>query len=129
MIFSTRSYGNKKGEAPVTGASPGKHHLNAVQFMIFQSGPSGRSSTEIPRLYGFISRSEKKIYIDFFNTELKGNVGTFGASYFVDSINFYPWSDGSVSVEMSFKENIFADLFYLETPGRLVLDVKGSSIL
>ena len=87
------------------------------------------SSTEIPRLYGFISRSEKKIYIDFFNTELKGNVGTFGASYFVDSINFYPWSDGSVSVEMSFKENIFADLFYLETPGRLVLDVKGSSIL
>jgi len=87
------------------------------------------SSKEIPKLYGLISRVEKKVYIDFFNTELKGDVKTFGASHFVDSINFYPWSDGSVSIEMTFKENIFADLFYLQTPGRLVLDVKGTSVL
>jgi len=92
--------------------------------IVFDFGSEG-----IPRVYGLISRADRKIYIDFFDTELKGNVGTFGASHFVESINFYPWNDGSVSVEMTFKENILCDLFHLQTPGRLVLDIKGSSIL
>ncbi|TDJ08977.1 MAG: hypothetical protein E2O68_01070 [Deltaproteobacteria bacterium] len=87
------------------------------------------SSDQIPKVYGLISQSEKKIYIDFFNTELKGNVKTSGYSRFVESVNFFPWNDGSVSVELTFKEKIFADLFYLNGPGRLVLDVKGSSVL
>lgn len=87
------------------------------------------STEQLPKVYGLISKGEKKIYIDFFNTELKGNVDKFGNSHFVESINFYPWNDGSVSVEMMFKDNILCDLFYLETPGRLVIDVKGPSIL
>lgn len=115
------------------GSIKSSSSLSSLRHFYDKSSKSERivfdfSTKQIPKVYGLISRKEKKIYIDFFATELKGNVGTFGSSHFVDSINFYPWNDGSVSIEMTFKENISYDLFYLDTPGRLVLDVKGLSI-
>ena len=84
------------------------------------------SSDKMPKVYGLISRKDKKIYIDFFDTEIKGGVGSLGTSKFLQSVDFFPWSDGSISVEMNFKSKIYCDVFFLQSPGRLVIDVKGA---
>ena len=46
------------------------------------------STKKPPRIYGNISGKNKKLYIDFFNTSLKDQFGSFGNSKFVKEINF-----------------------------------------
>jgi len=82
------------------------------------------ASQKIPKVYGHISAEEKKLYVDFFGTNIREDISSFGNSKFVDSISFYPISSESLSVELSFKSSVNVDIFYLESPGRLVVDIK-----
>ena len=82
-------------------------------------------STELPpRIYGNISGKNKKLYIDFFNTSLKDEFASFGNSKFVKEINFFPIDKGMLSLEITFKKKVNSDVFYLSSPGRLVIDLK-----
>lgn len=80
---------------------------------------------EIPRIYGHMAGKDKKIFIDFFSTDLNKNLNSFGSSRFVKSLDIYPIGKETVSFELSMKEKFTADVFYLENPGRLVIDVKN----
>ncbi len=81
--------------------------------------------SKIPRVYGYISSKEKKLYIDLFDTSLPKSFDSFGDSKFVESINFFPIHEGTLSIEVNFKKKVSLDIFYLKNPGRFVLDIKG----
>ncbi len=82
-------------------------------------------TAKVPRIYGNVSMKENKLYFDFFNTSLPNNISSFGDSHHVKGINFYPLSKDSLSLELDFKSKVSIDIFYLENPGRLVVDIKG----
>lgn len=82
-------------------------------------------TVQVPRVYGHIATGEKRLYMDLFDTQIKGAVGSFGNSKYVESINFFPISEDTLSVEIHFKQSVSVDIFYLESPGRFVIDVKG----
>lgn len=77
-----------------------------------------------PKLYSFMDKDNKRLYIDFFKTALGGGVGSFGNSQFVKSIDIFPMEENQVSMELNFKNDVSVEVFYLENPGRLVVDVK-----
>ncbi len=82
------------------------------------------TTKEIPRVYGNISSGERKLYIDLFDTDLGSNMGSFGKSKFIDEIKFFPISKDSLSIEITFNKIVNVDIFYLNSPGRLVFDIK-----
>ena len=79
---------------------------------------------KIPRIYGNISSHNKKIYISLFKTSLPGSFYSSGNSKFVKSIDFFPIDDNILSAEINLKEEIGLEIFYLEEPSRLVLDMR-----
>lgn len=79
---------------------------------------------KVPRIYGYISAIENKIYLDLFDTELAAAISSMGQSRFIESINFFPITEESLSVEVKFKEKVSVDIFYLQSPGRFVVDIK-----
>lgn len=78
-----------------------------------------------PRIYGYKSENEKKIFIDLFSTSLGSSIGSFGNSKFVEKVEFYPIGDETLSTEIILKGDYSIDIFYLEKPGRLVIDIKN----
>ena len=83
-------------------------------------------TNEAPRFYGHINGENKKIYLDFFTTELDDGIpNSFGNSKYIKSIDFFAITKEFLSVEINFKDKISADIFYLTSPGRLVIDVKN----
>jgi hypothetical protein len=79
---------------------------------------------EVPRVYANLNNTEKKMYIDFFNTKVPASVGSFGTSKYVKGVNFFPISEQSLSTEIEFKENVSIEIFELKNPGRIVIDLK-----
>jgi len=82
------------------------------------------ATSQLPRIYGYISQERNKLYIDFFETEMSKSLGSFGNSKYVEAINFFPIQEGILSAEVVFKSRVSVDLFSLESPGRLVIDLK-----
>lgn len=79
---------------------------------------------KLPKVYGHISSDDKKIYLDFFDTTVGSELNSFGSSKYVESVNIFPLSKDSLSVELVLKDKLSADIFWLENPGRLVIDLK-----
>ncbi len=79
---------------------------------------------KIPRVYGNISLHNKKIHISLFQTSLPESFYSSGKSKFVKSIDFFPIDESILSAEINLKEEIGLEIFYLEEPGRLVLDMR-----
>lgn len=82
------------------------------------------SSTKPPRVYGKISSLEKKVYLDFFNTSIGTSISELKNIKYLKNIDFFTIDEDNISVELLFKNNVSFDIFYLENPGRLVVDVK-----
>ncbi|MCO4793595.1 MAG: hypothetical protein KC493_07780 [Bacteriovoracaceae bacterium] len=82
-------------------------------------------TNSIPRVYGHISSSEKKIYLDLFNTKLGKKLDSFGNSKFIETINFFPIDHDKVSLELQTKLKVNAEVFYLKSPGRLIIDIRS----
>lgn len=107
----------------------GKGRLNALRH--FYSSKKGNErivfdfdAKFMPKIYGFISEKERKLYIDMFQTTLNPAVSSLGNSYFVKNLFFYPLDDDSLTLEIELKSPGQFDIFWLENPGRLVIDVK-----
>lgn len=80
-------------------------------------------SAKPPKVYGYIS-NDNKIYIDFFNTVLEKAINPVSNVKHIKEINFYNIDSDSLSAEIAFGSNVSVDIFYLENPGRIVIDVK-----
>lgn len=81
-------------------------------------------TAQMPKVYGHINSDEKKIYLDLFDTVIGEELNSFGSSKYVESVNIFPLSRDSLSVELVLKDKLGADIFWLENPGRLVIDLK-----
>jgi len=82
------------------------------------------NTNEIPKIYGHLSSNDGKLYFDLFNTTINSKIGSFGTSKFVKDLNFYPITEDTLSVEVKLKQKANVDIFYLENPGRMVVDIK-----
>lgn len=82
------------------------------------------SSLRPPRIYGHIAGKENKVYIDLHKTSLNKAIDTVRNVKFVKNVDFFNLDKDNLSVELSFNEKVSFDIFYLENPGRLVIDVK-----
>ncbi len=83
------------------------------------------NSNQIPKIYGHISAPDKKLSIDFFDTTIAKDLQTISTTRFVEKISFFPIESNYVSMEMKLKTKVTADIFFLENPGRLVIDFKN----
>lgn len=83
------------------------------------------STNQVPKVYGYVSSEEKKLYIDVFETSLSKNLKTISSTRFIEKINFFPIESNQVSIELKLKDKVMADIFVLENPGRLVIDLKN----
>lgn len=83
------------------------------------------STNQVPKIYGHVSSEDKKMYLDIFETTLSKDLKTVASTRFVEKINFFPIESNHLSIDMKLKGKVIADIFYLENPGRLVIDLKN----
>lgn len=83
------------------------------------------STAQVPKIYGHISSDDKKLYLDIFETTLAKDFKSVSNTRFIDKINFFPIESNHISLDMRLKGKVSADIFYLENPGRLVIDLKN----
>jgi hypothetical protein len=81
------------------------------------------NSPSVPKLYGHIS-ANKKISIDFFDTLIQTSQPSLKNSKFVKAIDLITVDGKTITMEMSLKGKSSFDIFYLENPGRLVIDIR-----
>lgn len=81
------------------------------------------NSSAVPKFYGHIT-ANKKISIDFFDTAIQTTQPNMKNSKFVKSIDFISVDGKTITMEISLKGKSSFDIFYLENPGRLVIDVR-----
>ena len=77
-----------------------------------------------PQAYGHIDGQSNKVFIDLFNTNISNDVKQLKNVKFIKNIDFYTMDSDHTSVELSFVKNSNFDIFYLENPARLVIDVR-----
>lgn len=78
----------------------------------------------VPKIYGHISGKDKKISIDLFETSVSTTQPKLKNSQFVKSIDFISVDNKTVTLELNLKSKASFDVFYLENPGRLVIDIR-----
>lgn len=77
-----------------------------------------------PRIYGHISKTGKKVFIDIFNASMTPTIESIKTIKFLREVKFFDIEQDHISLELSFNRAVSFDIFYLENPARLVLDVK-----
>lgn len=82
------------------------------------------SGAKPPRIYGHISKEDKKIFIDLFNTTMTPSIESVKSIKFLKDVKFFDIEQDHISAELTFNSTVSFDIFYLENPARLVLDVK-----
>lgn len=82
------------------------------------------SSKIPPKIYGKISKADKKIYVDFFETNLGAKAEQLKNIKFLKNVDFFTLDKNKTTAELNFSKEVSFDIFYLENPGRLVIDVK-----
>lgn len=82
------------------------------------------SSANIPKVYGHISAEKQKISVDFFDTTISTSQPQLKNSKFVKSIDFISVDGKTITMDMNLKGKSSFDVFYLENPGRLVIDIR-----
>ena len=83
------------------------------------------STSQVPKIYGHISSNDKKLYLDIFETTLAKDFKAVSNTRYVEKINFFPIESNHLSLDFRLKGKVSADIFYLENPGRLVIDLKN----
>ncbi len=81
------------------------------------------STPTVPKLYGHIS-TNKKISVDFFDTAIATTQPQLQNSKFVKSIDFISVDGKTITMDLNLKGKSSFDIFYLENPGRLVIDIR-----
>jgi len=113
------------------------HHNSALKNAIVKSVRSssvpGRgyerlvidfNTNSIPKVYGHISPLKKKISVDLFETTVSTDQPQIKSSKIIKALDFISVDGKTVTMELSFKNKASFDVFYLENPGRLVIDIR-----
>ncbi len=81
------------------------------------------STPSVPKVYGHITANQK-VSIDFFDTGIQTGQPQMKNSKFVKSIDFINVDGKALTMEIALKGKSSFDIFYLENPGRLVIDIR-----
>lgn len=81
------------------------------------------NTPSVPKLYGHITPN-KKLSVDFFETSMQTSQPQMKNSKFVQSVDFIAVDGKTITMELSLKGKSSFDIFYLENPGRLVIDIR-----
>ncbi len=82
------------------------------------------SSASAPKLYGHISATENKISVDFFDTSVAPEISSLKNTKHVKAVDFLAIDQSQVTMEIKLKSKLNYDVFFLENPGRLVIDIR-----
>jgi hypothetical protein len=82
------------------------------------------NTATIPKIYGHISSATHKISIDFFDTGIMTTQPQLKDSQFVKNIDFINVDGKSTTMDLTLKGKTSFDVFYLDSPGRLVIDIR-----
>jgi hypothetical protein len=77
----------------------------------------------VPKIYGHIAPN-KKLSVDFFETTMSSARPQVKNSQFVQGIEFITVDGKTMTMEITLKGKSSFDVFYLENPGRLVIDIR-----
>ena len=116
----------------------GVFHLNAVSGVstitgVRSSAVDGRgyerividfNTSSVPKIYGHISSKDKKVSVDFFETSIGTAQPQLKNSKHVKAIDFISVDGKTITMDLTLKGKASFDVFYLENPGRLVIDVR-----
>lgn len=80
-------------------------------------------TVEAPAFYGHLDSGAGRVSLDFFEASMDGPPEPCSGDL-VEGVDFFPISPESLSVEINLKGPFSADVFYLASPGRVVVDVK-----
>lgn len=83
------------------------------------------STSSVPKIYGHMSSDDRKLYLDIFETTIAKDLKTVSSTRYIEKINFFPIESNHISLDMKLKSKVIVDVFYLENPGRLVIDLKN----
>ncbi len=79
----------------------------------------------VPIFHGSLISSGTKLSVDFKSLTLSKNIEVFQKGYLVQNVMFMSFEKESLTFEMNFKDNIEVEVFYLNSPSRLVFDIKN----
>lgn len=82
------------------------------------------NTATIPKVYGHISNDKNKISVDFFDTTVVTGQTQLKNSKNVKSIDFVSVDGKSLTMDLALKGKNSFDVFYLDNPGRLVIDIR-----
>lgn len=82
------------------------------------------NTPSVPKLYGHISTKEQNISVDFFDSTVTTTQPLLKNSKNVKNIEFINVDGKSITMSLSMKGKTSFDIFYLENPGRLVIDIR-----
>lgn len=78
----------------------------------------------VPKLYGHIDANTQKLSVDFFDTSVNPQISALRNTRNVEAVDFLAIDKDQVTMEMRLKGKLNFDVFYLENPGRLVIDIR-----
>lgn len=111
---------NMKGSSELVGMRNSYFKSRGYERVVFDF-----DGANPPSLYGHISNSKKKVYLDLFGTSLNKAMSTIKQIKFVKSVDFFKIDKNQLSVEMNLADKVSFDIFYLTNPGRLVIDIQN----
>jgi hypothetical protein len=82
------------------------------------------NGAKVPKLYGHIDGQEHKLSVDFFDTSVTPSIQSLKNTRHVKSVDFLAIDQNQVTMEMQLNNKSNFDVFYLENPGRLVIDIR-----
>ena len=82
------------------------------------------NTASVPKMYGHISPKDNKISVDFFDSSIVTSQPQLKTSKNVKTIDFINVDGKSITMDLSMKGKTSFDIFYLENPGRLVIDIR-----
>ena len=82
------------------------------------------STETVPRIYAYMNGVENKLYIDFFKTQARERPVASKNSHFIRELSVFQVEKDHASLVIAFKQNVGVEMFYLDQPGRFVIDIK-----
>lgn len=82
------------------------------------------STNNVPRIYGFIDQKNNKLNMDLFGVTLSSKIKTLKNTKYIKNIDFYNIDAKALSIEIILKEKVSYDIFVLNNPARLVIDIQ-----
>jgi hypothetical protein len=109
---------NAAGKSAITGV-----RNSAVNGRGYERVVVDFNTPAVPKLYGHITAG-RKLSVDFFDTAIQTAQPQMKNSKFVKNVDFITVDGETITMEIGLKGKSSFDIFYLENPGRLVIDIR-----